>query len=147
MMIAVASLKQADVLSNEQAQAAYEKIQELSENVAKKVQRTLGTRRPCTSTFFRDLAEDSPLRKMLPQEVIKRIGKKHGKLLTLLFENRERVISFEELLSTGWDNPTASINLLRPRIQELRDRIEPFMTIDSITGQGYQLTVKEPVSS
>ncbi len=63
------------------------------------------------------------------------------RLLYTLVSNRERVLSFDELMDGVWDEPVASRSALRKLVQRLREKIgrQAGVRIDSQTGIGYRM--------
>lgn len=146
LMVAVSMLEEAKVLFSEQAEAAYTHIRALSQNVARKLRSTVNdadARRRPRSRFEKDLPENSPLRKILPLDGLKRLSDKHGRLLTFLLENQNRIVPYKELITIGWPEGNGTQASLTTRMMEIRDRVEPYIDIQTIESRGYQLFTKE----
>ncbi len=144
LMIAVSVLKEAKVLSPECAELAYEAIRNLSEQIVQKCVSVMSRKRRSYPGlgFSKDLPPEHPIRELLPEDNLKSLNQKHGRLLMLLFENQTRIVSHDELLAAGWEGGKGSYASVNQRIKEIRDRIEPYMEIETMRGQGFQLKIK-----
>ena len=142
LLIAVALLEDAKILEVSEATEARQRISELSKRVMKRSQKTLaGPRRKHErQTFLETLAEDAPILTVLQRETLGRLNNKKAKLLMFLFNNRERVVTRKELYIEGWNGENAE-NSLNARITEIRNVIEPYIVIDCIRNDGFQLRV------
>lgn len=65
-------------------------------------------------------------------------SKKEKRLFTILFSNKERVVSFETIKTMVWEGESASLESIRSLIRRLRQKI-PFHCIETIVDTGYIL--------
>ncbi len=142
LLVAVSLLEQAKVLEASEAEKARERITDLSKKIAKLSQRTLAAagRRRGPQPFLESLADDAPIFKVLQKGTLRRLSNRKGKLLMLLFNNQQRVVTQKELSMEGWGKENAK-NSLNARITELRNVVEPYIVIDAVRNDGFQLRV------
>jgi len=65
-------------------------------------------------------------------------SKKEKRLFTLLFSNKEHVVSFETIKTMVWEGESVSLESIRSLIRRLRQKI-PFHCIETIVDTGYIL--------
>ena len=65
-------------------------------------------------------------------------SKKEKRLFTILFSNKEHVVSFETIKTMVWEGESASLESIRSLIRRLRQKI-PFHCIETIVDTGYIL--------
>ncbi len=147
LMVAVSTLKNAGILSEDEAEKANKMIREMSDRLANRIKRTLNKEgRRLRSTFLRNLAGDHPIRQILSEEILRTLSDKHWRILEFLFNNRDRICTLPEILAAGWGDPNTREGRFGPRLKEVRDRVAPYIEISAINKQGYQLHVNSKAS-
>lgn len=89
----------------------------------------------CTFDFSTGLVRDETQKNHL--------SKNEKRLFSILFSQKERLVSFETIKSRVWEGESVSLDSIRSLVRRLRQKI-PFHCIETIIDAGYILKLKTP---
>lgn len=68
------------------------------------------------------------------------LSRKEARLFTLLFSNKETIVSFETIKALVWEGEYTNLESIRSLVRRLRQKI-PFQCIETIVNSGYVLKI------
>ncbi len=109
-----------------------------SENLLNGIKKALGNRLTKNLIFNKNCYFDIQRYELIYQGEIVSLRKRDKEFLLLLYENKNQIITYEQIDEYIWKDRTMSMNALKTFIKELRQKL-PIELIQNISRTGYKL--------